>query len=785
MNSLFICTLLFFSTNQTDIGSYIKTTGLRNFNPPVYNTYNYISINKYLFNPREKLLGIPSELKAASDYYLVQLQGPVYEDMKKQVELCGVKIIQYIPYNTFIVRMSPVQRTAVSQLPFVTWIGNYEPAFKISPLFEQITDEKRMLVILFYGENIETMAETIKNLGVEILEVSTTEYYKIIKIKTAHDKLAELARLPQVMYIEPWLEPQWCNNDAQWVTQTWQIDDRRIWIKGLFGRGQVVNTADSGILTSHDMFRDSSISITTWGDYPDHRKIIAYKTWTGSSAAFGDNSSSAWHGTHTAGSICGNDEPVGGSSPYDGMPPLVKNYFMDIGTSVGGVVVPGDLTNLYNMPYNGNTGGAARISSQSWGIATTSIYTSYCQQTDQFMWNHKDFLIFFAVGSGYAPYTIKVPATAKDIVSVGATENGTQANILADFSAHGPTADNRYKPTLTAPGYIIYSSVGPNNNSYIGMGGTSFSTPCAAGSAALIREYFSRGFYPTGDSNAANVWNYISAALVKACLINGASPQINNTTIPDNNTGWGRVLLDDVLYFSGDVRKLAVVDDTIGVATGEYQEYVVSVNNQSEPLKIALVWTDYPAVAGANPAIVNNLDLEVITPDGTHYHGNIYSSGQSIPNPTVWDTVNVEECCRVDVPVLGDWTVRVYGTNVPQGPKQPFALAVSGGLGPQTDIDDARSNRLLLGLIPPHPNPFTRRVTISYVLPEATQVRLYIYDVTGRLVATLANGVEGPGVKTVTWDGRTASGTRAAAGVYFCRLETGRGALVRKIILTK
>ena len=217
------------------------------------------------------------------------------------------------------------------------------------------------------------------------------------------------------------------------------------------------------------------------------------------------------------------------------------------------------------------------------------------------------------------------------------------------------------------------------------MGGTSFSCPGAAGSAALIREYFARGFYPTGDSNTANEWNYISAALVKACLLNGASPQLIGYTVPDNNIGWGRVLLDDVLYFYGDIRKLTVVDETTGVATGEYQEYVVSVNNQSEPLKTALVWTDYPGVAGANPAIVNNLDLEVIAPDGTHYRGNQYTSGQSTPNPTLWDTLNVEECCRVNVPVLGDWTIRVYGTNVPQGTRQPYALAISGGLGLQSE----------------------------------------------------------------------------------------------------
>jgi hypothetical protein len=254
--------------------------------------------------------------------------------------------------------------------------------------------------------------------------------------------------------------------------------------------------------------------------------------------------------------------------------------------------------------------------------------------------------------------------------------------MMADFSSRGPTADNRLKPTVTAPGINLRSSVGPNNTSYTLMSGTSMSCPCIGGNAALVRDYFASGFYPTGIETPANAWNYVSAAIVKACMINGAKPDIQGLTIPDNNTGWGRVCLDNALYFAGDVRKLAVWDDTTGVATGEYVEYHVSVNNQSEPLKITLVWTDYHGAAYANPAIVNNLNLQVTSPGGTEYRGNQYSGGQSVPNPGSWDTRNVEENARVDVPETGDWTIRVNGTSVPQGTKQPFAVAISGGLGP-------------------------------------------------------------------------------------------------------
>ena len=73
--------------------------------------------------------------------------------------------------------------------------------------------------------------------------------------------------------------------------------DRRVWDMGIHGEGQVVTTSDTGIEVGHDMFRDSTVSLTTFGDYPTHRKIIAYKL--GSSdplVEFGDHLAAAYHG---------------------------------------------------------------------------------------------------------------------------------------------------------------------------------------------------------------------------------------------------------------------------------------------------------------------------------------------------------------------------------------------------------------------------------------------------------------------------------------------------------
>jgi hypothetical protein len=67
--------------------------------------------------------------------------------------------------------------------------------------------------------------------------------------------------------------------------------------------------SDSGIRTNHEMFNDSTQAINGWGDYPTHRKIIAYKPAV-SDAVFGDDPNAYYHGTHTSGTDRGRPEPV-------------------------------------------------------------------------------------------------------------------------------------------------------------------------------------------------------------------------------------------------------------------------------------------------------------------------------------------------------------------------------------------------------------------------------------------------------------------------------------------
>jgi hypothetical protein len=84
------------------------------------------------------------------------------------------------------------------------------------------------------------------------------------------------------------------------------------------------------------------------------------------------------------------------------------------------------------------------------------------------------------------------------------------------------------------------------------------------------------------------------------------------------------------------------------------------------------------------------------------------------------------------------------------------------------------------------PNPFNPVTTIRYDVPAGGgEVTLRVYDVGGRLVRTLVDGTEGPGEKTVTWDGRNDRGRVVASGVYFYRLTSETYTHTRKMLLMK
>ena len=86
-----------------------------------------------------------------------------------------------------------------------------------------------------------------------------------------------------------------------------------------------------------------------------------------------------------------------------------------------------------------------------------------------------------------------------------------------------------------------------------------------------------------------------------------------------------------------------------------------------------------------------------------------------------------------------------------------------------------------LELFAPAPNPSAASALIRFSLPAAGPVRLDVFDASGRRVRSLVDGVRSAGAHEARWSGDTMDGRPVAAGVYFLRLDTPSGIVVRRI----
>jgi len=84
-----------------------------------------------------------------------------------------------------------------------------------------------------------------------------------------------------------------------------------------------------------------------------------------------------------------------------------------------------------------------------------------------------------------------------------------------------------------------------------------------------------------------------------------------------------------------------------------------------------------------------------------------------------------------------------------------------------------------------YPNPFNPQTTIRYSLPEQSDVRLMVYDITGREVITLKSGSHSAGYHEIRWNGLNHSGNMVATGVYYCLMQTPQHRQTVKMMLLR
>jgi hypothetical protein len=423
--------------------------------------------------------------------------------------------------------------------------------------------------------------------------------------------------------------------EASWIIESKESKHTPFSDVGLKGKGQIVSLWDTGIQLDHRFIGPTHAEVMSIWDMAQ-RKVVRYDTTYGD-----DGDASGGHGTSVATIIAGN--ALSGDSDANGIAEDAKLHVNDLSKSGSSLAIPGSPRNLFRSMYNNGNG--AKIANGSFSTRY-SVYKTSCRMYDNYLYgDYQDILYVASAGnegsSGGTSMmnTIGNPAACKNTLAVGASQSsGSKLNegdmgsdYMTMFSSRGPTADNRMKPDIVAPGSTVQTgnahSAG-NGQDTKAVVGTSFAAPIVAGSAAIVRQYFEEGWFPCGTIGCG-VSIQPSGSLLKAVLMNGGQNlervqkvlgNVNDKVIGedlkpyDNSQGMGLVNLAASLPLNDGTNFNALARNNNIIKDGEEHTFVVKAKTRSCPnptLSVTVAWYDQGAANGCVKCLLNDLDVTV------------------------------------------------------------------------------------------------------------------------------------------------------------------------------
>ncbi len=445
-------------------------------------------------------LPIPASLRAQGDpgTWVVQARGPLDEAFRALLKQAGARIVSYIPNNAYLVRASQAVARQLAAAPATQAVLAYEPYYKLKPRLLKAAVEQTPLpanstlrLLLFSDARDETL-DQLGRLGMQVLGEEPSPFGPVIEVRppaaqpwAGQGVVPDLAQLAGVQEMELARERVPANDLSRVTTGVAADSVTATNYLGLTGNNVLVALTDSGVDAAH----------------PDL-----------ASRVFGDSANSvvdvAGHGTHVAGIIAGNGaESRTVTNASGSVMPAANGQFRG--------KAPG--AKLYSM-----TGGsdyylqqtAARtnafISNNSWTYANNEYdlaaasYDAAVRDALPDVPGSQPLVFVFSAGNagggdddgtGGSADSIQSPATAKNVITVGALEqyrnltNGAWAattnttsgavtwltnqpwlgltaasNRVAGFSSRGNVGIalegdfGRFKPDLVAPGVFVVSA---------------------------------------------------------------------------------------------------------------------------------------------------------------------------------------------------------------------------------------------------------------------------------------------------------------------------------------
>lgn len=639
---------------------------------------------------------VPAEPSADWKHHLVQLAGPPNEEWTKQIEAQGVDVVEPISsYGLFVVG-TPAAVANLKNLPFVTWVGPFKPEYRIAPNLAGRTGLIQYVSIGIYPQDeVPGVKSALAQLGATIVREAPPQHqyhddYTRIVVEVDAESLQDLAELPGVRWLEyassePGLDGERETqivaenlNDGNGALQA-PVPGYRAWLNRveLSGAGIVIAICDTGV--SRNATNNANGHLDLRG------RQTVFVDYSGGISARDTNG----HGTHVAGIAVGNaaTQKREGPPPNDflrgqGMAPEASYINQNALTG------PWPPANWGTLTQDAVSNDAIVMNNSWWdGGPAGSGYTENSRRFDQLVRDPDPdtgeldqlVIVFSAGNAGPAPSTITPPKEAKNPIVVGNSLTfGPGAAVddirgIARGSSRGPARDGRLLPNVVAPGTNVSSADATSIDNYVMMSGTSMAAPHVSGACALLIEWW-RKTHPGATP---------STAMLKALLINGAEDLAGGPTgdggvlghIPDNHQGWGRVSVENIILETPDSdRGPKILSDQEHPLTAVGQEHILSVRavDETRPLRITLTWSDAPGSANASPALMNDLDLEVVglDDDGNTYKGNVFVDGFSSPGGA-FDVLNNVECVYIREP-RGTYEVHVIASSLRANARPPF-----------------------------------------------------------------------------------------------------------------
>ena len=614
------CLISFFTSAQTDSGIILRTGRVlikSDLNNSFIDSFNRTATK---FNSKAialiKFTDIPSE------------------QQRKQLASAGIELNNYLSAGVYSVTISRNLDAASLGQMNVKGLTQLTPSQKIDPLIAGnripayiIKVPNTVDVIITYPRSFiyAEISQFLLEKNIDIVNSESARYGKLT-VRLTPVRLHELASFAFVEYVEP------IGPDIELYNHKSKLGTRANVLNGavsdggygLNGEGVVLGIGDNTAINNQIDFAGRLIE---------------------------RNNLAASHGIHVAGTAAGGgivNELYKGFAPKatilntlqrDVLSPI---YFYDHNMVV--------TNNSYGSPFMCDINGR---------------YAAASAEIDDMANDYPTLLHIFGAGNfgtnGCDPYPSGFNTissfwqSAKNTMCIGGTNDSMEVQT---FSSKGPAKDGRIKPDIVAMGLEV-TSTWPNNI-YSYNSGTSMSAPAVTGGAALLYQRYRQ------LHNGADPRN----GLIKAILCNGATDRGNPG--PDYSNGFGVMnllrsidMINKQHHFNNDARHNTSRTHTITVPTGTAQ------------LKVMLYWNDPGASPLSKYALVNDLDLEVVTPASNTVLPYILDTvAANVNNPAVRgvDHTNNIEQVVIDQPATGNYSIRVKGTTVAQNPSQEYFL---------------------------------------------------------------------------------------------------------------